>query len=98
MLNLWRSRVGGRMSKRLWGRGYNENREDRRLRLIKSPKMLNSLKVLDLYHRTHCKEISIYVFLEKDLRGLSPHCHIHVFVSDLYISTIGPTTYFPAIE
>ncbi len=38
----------------------------------------------------HCKEISIYVFLEKELRGLSPSLHIHVSVSDLYISTIGP--------
>jgi hypothetical protein len=38
----------------------------------------------------YCKEISIYVFLEKELRGLSPNFHIHVIVSDLYISTIGP--------
>jgi hypothetical protein len=28
----------------------------------------------------HCKEISIYVFLEKELRG-----HIHVSVSDLHL-------------
>ncbi len=33
----------------------------------------------------HCKEISIYVFLEKELHGLSPSFHIHVSVSDLYI-------------
>jgi hypothetical protein len=26
---------------------------------------------------------------EKELRGLSPNFHIHVFVSDLYIPTIG---------
>jgi hypothetical protein len=38
----------------------------------------------------HCKEISIYVFLGKELRGLSPNFHIHVSVSDLYIPTIGP--------
>ncbi len=38
----------------------------------------------------HCKEISIYVFPEKELRVLSPNFHIHVSVSDLYISTIGP--------
>ncbi len=38
----------------------------------------------------HCKEISIYVFPEKDLRDLSPNFHIHVSLSDLYIPTIGP--------
>jgi len=38
----------------------------------------------------HCKEISIYVFPEKELRGLSPNFHIHVSLSDLYIPTIGP--------
>ena len=37
----------------------------------------------------HYKEISIYVFPEKELRGLSPNFHIHVSVSDLYITTIG---------
>jgi hypothetical protein len=38
----------------------------------------------------HCKEISIYVFPEKELLGLSPNFHIHVSVSDLSIPTIGP--------
>ncbi len=38
----------------------------------------------------HCKEIWIYVFPEKELRGLSPNVHIHVSVSDLYIPTFGP--------
>jgi hypothetical protein len=38
----------------------------------------------------HCKEISIYVFLEKELHGLSLSFHIHVSVSDLYIPRIGP--------
>ncbi len=33
----------------------------------------------------HCNENPIYVFQEKELRGLSPHFHIHVSVSDLYI-------------
>jgi hypothetical protein len=37
----------------------------------------------------HCNENSIYVFSEKELRGLSPNIHIHVSVSDLYISRIG---------
>jgi hypothetical protein len=32
----------------------------------------------------------IYVFQEKDLRGLSPNFHIHVSVSDLNILRIGP--------
>jgi hypothetical protein len=32
----------------------------------------------------------MYVFPEKELRGLSPNFHIHVSVSDLCIPTIGP--------
>ncbi len=32
----------------------------------------------------------IYVFPEKELRGLIPNFHIHVSVSDLYIPTFGP--------
>jgi len=43
----------------------------------------------DAYY-SHCKKISIYVFPEKELRGLSPNLHIHVSASDLYITTIGP--------
>ncbi len=39
--------------------------------------------------KVHCKEIWIYVFPEKELRGLNPHFHIHVSVSDLYISMVG---------
>ncbi len=34
----------------------------------------------------HCNEKSP----EKELRGLSPHFHIHVSVSDVYIPRIGP--------
>ncbi len=41
-------------------------------------------------HQVHCNENPIYVFLFWELRGLSPKLHIHVFVSDLYISRIGP--------
>jgi hypothetical protein len=37
----------------------------------------------------HNSENSKQVFPEKELRGLSPNFHIHVFVSDLYIPTIG---------
>ncbi len=38
----------------------------------------------------HCNENPIYVFPEKELRGLSPNFHIHVSVSDLNSPTIGP--------
>jgi hypothetical protein len=37
----------------------------------------------------HCKEISIYVFPEKEGRGLGTNFHIHVSVSDLCIPAIG---------
>jgi hypothetical protein len=36
--------------------------------------------------RPHSNKNSIYVFQEKKLRGLRPNFHIHVSVSDLYIS------------
>jgi hypothetical protein len=36
-------------------------------------------------------EISKQIFLEKELRGHSPNFHIHVSVSDLYITTIDLT-------
>jgi hypothetical protein len=39
---------------------------------------------------THCIENPIYVFPEKEMRGLSPNFRIHVSVSDLYIPRIGP--------
>jgi hypothetical protein len=38
----------------------------------------------------HCNENSIYVFLFWELRGLSPNFHIHMSVSNLYISRIVP--------
>ena len=38
----------------------------------------------------HCNENAIYVFLFWELHLLSPNFHIHVSVSDLYISRIGP--------
>jgi hypothetical protein len=37
----------------------------------------------------HNTENSKQIFLEKNLRGLSPNFHIHVSVSDLYVSTMG---------
>jgi hypothetical protein len=38
----------------------------------------------------HCNENPIYVFPERELRGISPNFYIHVPVSDLYIPRIGP--------
>jgi hypothetical protein len=40
----------------------------------------------------------LYMFPEKEFRGISPNSHIHVAVSDLYIPRIGPPTYIPAAE
>ncbi len=37
----------------------------------------------------HCNENPIYLFPEKELRGLSPYFHIHVSVRDSYIPRIG---------
>ncbi len=37
----------------------------------------------------------IYVFPDKEVRGLSPYFHIHVFVSDLYIPRIGQRIFLP---
>ncbi len=38
----------------------------------------------------HCTENSKRIFPEMKLRGLVPNFYVHVSVSDLYISTIGP--------
>jgi hypothetical protein len=38
----------------------------------------------------NCTENQVYVFPEKEMRGLSPSSYIHVSVSDLYIPRIGP--------
>ncbi len=43
-----------------------------------------------VHEGVHCNENPIYVFPEKELRGLSPNFHIHTSVSDLYIPRIGP--------
>ncbi len=67
--------------------------------LLQSPRLVSFVHqcvLFYLYHLLlppHCKEIPIYVFLEKELRGLSPNFYIHVSVSDLYIPTIGPPIY-----
>ncbi len=39
---------------------------------------------------SHCNGNSIYVFPEKESRGLCPSFHIHVPVSDLYVPRTGP--------
>ncbi len=39
----------------------------------------------------HNTENSKKIFPERELRGLSPYCHIHVSVSDLCIPMIGLT-------
>jgi hypothetical protein len=41
------------------------------------PKLITHLSV-------HCKEITIYVFLDEELRGLSPNFHIHVSIYAIY--------------
>ncbi len=38
----------------------------------------------------HCNENPIYLFPEKELRGLSPNFHIRMSVRDLYIPRMGP--------
>ncbi len=50
--------------------------------------IISSLDIKDL--TLHCKENPIYVFLFWELCGLIPNFHIHVYVSDSYISRIGP--------
>jgi hypothetical protein len=45
---------------------------------------------LTAHSQLHCKENPLYVFPEKELRGLSPTFNIHVSLSDLYIPRIGP--------
>jgi hypothetical protein len=44
---------------------------------------LCSMMTMDQQLYIHCNENLIYVFSEKELRGLSPNFHIHVSVSDL---------------
>jgi hypothetical protein len=53
--------------------------------------LLKNDKIKDFYpalQRQNTK-ISKQIFPEKEYRGLSPNFHIHVSVSDLYISMIG---------
>ncbi len=45
-------------------------------------------------HHLHCNENPIYVFPEKELRGLIPNFHIHVSVSDLQYIFLGSVRIF----
>ena len=56
----------------------------------KIPPSCHSKHFLEQQTGLHCKEIKIYVFLEKELHGLRPDFHIHVSVSDQYIPMICP--------
>ncbi len=47
---------------------------------------------------TVLKKNPIYVFPEKELRGLSTNSYIYVSVSDLYIPRIGPHKYLAAAK
>ncbi len=49
-----------------------------------------TIKIYLVSKDEHCNENPIYVFLDKEWRGLSPQLHIHVSASDLYIPRIGP--------
>jgi hypothetical protein len=46
--------------------------------------------MIDLTGACTLQQNPIYVFPEKELRGLSPDFHIHVSMHDLYIPGIGP--------
>ncbi len=51
--------------------------------------MCESGAILCTQHATLQRK-SHNVFPGKELRGLSPSFHIHVFVNDLYVPRIGP--------
>jgi hypothetical protein len=56
--------------------------------------VLNKKGVVLLLLQTHGNESPIYVFPEKELRGLSSNFHIYVPVTDLYFQ--DRSKYFPA--
>ncbi len=45
---------------------------------------------MSIFLAAYTEKNPIYVFPEKELRGLSPNVHKSVSVSDLYIRRIGP--------
>jgi hypothetical protein len=57
---------------------------------VRRTQSIQSVRLTIQSSELHCKEISIYVFPEKEFRGLSPDFHIHLSVSDLCIPMIGP--------
>jgi hypothetical protein len=55
----------------------------------KTPSKRNQVYCIDNTLQRHNTENLKQIFPEKELRGLSPNFHIHVSVSDLYITTIS---------
>jgi hypothetical protein len=69
-------------------RGETRGRVEKKSRLKERGRVEERSRVEEK-GRMHCKEIWIYVFPGKELRGISLNFHIHVSVSDLYITTLG---------
>ncbi len=61
--------------------------------LLHSRKLIKSVSKKTCYFLLHCNENPIYVFPEKELRGLSSNFHINVSVSDLYVYSQDWSTY-----
>jgi hypothetical protein len=51
---------------------------------------VRTLYFLSFLSLFQCNENPLYVFPEKELRGLSPNLRSHVSVNDLHIPRIGP--------
>jgi hypothetical protein len=56
-----------------------------------APAIQNGLQRIIIYSALQRQnaEILKQIFPEKEYRGLSPNFHIHVYVSELYIPTVG---------
>jgi hypothetical protein len=52
--------------------------------------VIKNVNMAQLGNWVHCNENPIHVLRFQELRCLSPNFHIHVSVSGLYISRIGP--------
>jgi hypothetical protein len=61
--------------------------------LMEMPKSLAEAVYPGYNVNIHCNENPIYVFTEKEWRGLSPSFHIRVSVSDIFIPRIGPNIF-----
>jgi hypothetical protein len=82
----WMSLVprGTRLCWRRWG-----GRSYRTPRLPQSPASSCGQTIIFVALQRHNTENSRKIFPEKELRGLSPDFHIHMSVSELYITMIG---------